>query len=320
MREFRFGIMGAGNIANKFCDAVEQIEGCRVAAVASKSRERAAAFAEKHGIASFYDSYETMLKTCELDAVYIAATSDAHYALSMLCLDHRVPVLCEKAMFLNGREAEEVMKRAEELQVFVMEAMWSRFLPANRAVREWIRQKRIGELVHIDAKIGFYAPRDFSNRYFSSALGGGAAFDLTVYTYELTTFFAEQERKEVHTAAVWGGDYVDVTDQVQIRFAYATASMTTTFLTNLKSGIEIYCEEGRIWIPRAHFASEAFLYNKEGELIEHYQDRETENGFVYEIREVIECVTHGKIESDVVPHKDTLECARIFDQIYAGKE
>ena len=144
MKNFRFAIMGAGNIANKFCDAVKRMGDCEVAAVASKSMERAQGFAEKNGIKAAYDSYEKMLAEEKPDCVYIAVTQDAHYALCMLCLDYKTPVLCEKAMFLNSAQAEEVLSRAEKEKVFVMEAMWSRFLPAIKMAKQWMDEGKIG--------------------------------------------------------------------------------------------------------------------------------------------------------------------------------
>ena len=319
MTTFRFGIMGAGNIANRFCEAVKQIKDCEVAAVSSKSKERAESFARKHGIEKAYDSYEEMLKDAGLDAVYIAATSNAHYSLTMLCLDYKTPVLCEKAMFLNSREAETAFQRSEKENVFVMEAMWSRFLPAVRKAREWMREKKIGELAYADAAIGFLAPRDFSNRYYNPQLGGGAAFDLTVYTYELLTFLIEQERKDMQIQAVFSESGVDVSEHIQIQYETALASMKTTFLANLQQELVLYGDKGKIVLPRPHFASEAFLYDEKGNVKEHFVDESGRDGFTYEIEEVIRCVRQGKIESDTVPHSLTLECAGVFDEIYKKK-
>lgn len=182
-KAFRFAIMGAGNIAKKFYDAASSLENCCVAAVASKSMERAKAFADKYGIEKAYDSYEQMLIEEKPDCVYIATTCDSHYELSMLCLKYDTPVLCEKAMFLNSAEAREVFALAQEKKVFVMEAMWSRFLPAVNKAKEWLQAGRIGNPAYANIKIGFHAPEDPNNRYLSPKLGGGAAYDLTVYGY-----------------------------------------------------------------------------------------------------------------------------------------
>ena len=127
---FNFAIMGAGSIAGKFVDAVRRVEGCEVVAVASKSMERAEIFARRFVIERYYDSYETMLQEGSIDCVYIATTPNFHYELAKLCLAYNVPVLCEKAMFMNRKEAEDIFAESKRKGVFVMEAMWSRFLPA----------------------------------------------------------------------------------------------------------------------------------------------------------------------------------------------
>lgn len=140
MKEFRFVILGAGNIAGKFCEAVSLIEGAAVVAVASKSLTKAMNFAEKNGVVKAYGDYEEMLQMEKPDGAYIAVTPNDHHRLSMLCLKYGVPVLCEKAMFRNSREAREVFSLSERKGIFVMEALWSRFLPAVRKQKNgWLQ-------------------------------------------------------------------------------------------------------------------------------------------------------------------------------------
>lgn len=315
MGAFTFGIMGAGKIANKFCAAVELIDGCRVAAVSSKSMERAAEFAAKHGISAAYDSYEQMLVRERPDCVYIAATTDAHYDLCMLCLDHRVPVLCEKAMFASSKQAETVFARAKELRVFVMEAMWSRFLPAVNQAKQWLAEGLIGTPSFLNLAIGFVAPNDRENRYFNPLLGGGVAYDITVYAYEIATYLITRPIEDMQVAAIWADTGVDVTNQITLRYPDMLASLETSIVCPLDQGLVIYGDNGKIVVPRPHVASEAFLYAADKELRTHYRDEETQNGFVYQIQEAMECVRSGKIESPVVPHELTLQCARLFDRI-----
>lgn len=321
---FRFAIMGAGNIANKFYDAVNRLENCCVAAVASKSMERAKNFADKYGIAGAYDSYEQMLIEEKPDCVYIATTCDSHYELSMLCLQYNTPILCEKAMFLNSTEAQEVFALAKEKQVFVMEAMWSRFLPAVNKAKEWLQTGKIGDPVYANIKVGFRAPQDPENRYFGPKLGGGAAYDLTVYCYEIMTWMLG-EPSEVKASAVFGPTGVDVTDHVLLRFSGkngapdAMASCESSFMTNMTEGMTILGGAGRIAVPNPHYGSEAFLYDEQGNQIEAFKDEATENGFVYEAQEVVNCIRAGKIESDIVPHALTIACAKVFDLLMAEK-
>lgn len=316
---FRFAIMGAGKIAVRFCDAVRRMPSCEVAAVASKSMQRAEAFADKNGVPLAFDSYEEMLRRVAPDAVYIAVTPDAHFALSMLCLDYRVPVLCEKAMFKSSKEAKTFFSRSEQEGVFAMEALWSRFLPMNEKARQWVTQGRIGNVSYLHAAIGFSGTKDVADRIFNPALYGGAALDLTVYAYQLATFFLGSDYQEVDGRAVWNEAGVDVTDHVTLIYADKIASLDTSVVTSMDERIVIGGDEGKIVIPAPHHGNEAFLYDRQKRLVEHFVDDKTTNGFIYEIEEVIESVRRGRYESSVVPHADTCRCAEVFDRIFADR-
>ncbi|MGN1019954.1 MAG: Gfo/Idh/MocA family protein [Aristaeellaceae bacterium] len=312
---FRFAILGAGSIAGKFCRAVELTEGCRVCAVASKSLERAQAFAQRNHIDRFYDSYEALLEQEKPDCAYIAVTPNDHHRLTMLCIRHGVPVLCEKAMFQDSREAQEAFDAAARAKVFVMEAMWSRYLPALRRVRQWLEAGAIGDVVMSQCGIGFAAPEDPENRYFNPRLGGGAARDVTVYAYELTTWLIRQDIRRMSVSAVWSDTGVDVSNHIAIDFETALADLATSFVTRMEERMVIYGRKGKIVIPKPHVASEAFLYDAAGEVAEHFTDTQTRNGFTWEIGDVMRCVREGRLESDTVPWADTLDCARLFDRI-----
>lgn len=321
---FRFAIMGAGNIAAKFCDAVNHVWFTKVAAVASKSMERARTFAEKNGIEKAYDDYEKMLVEEKPDCVYIAATTDAHYALSLLCVKHGIPVLCEKAMFETVKQAQEVFSMAEEKKIFVMEAMWSRFLPAVKEAKVWVEYGLIGEPVYGEINIGFRAEKNPQNRYYNPALGGGAAYDLMVYCYEIMSWLVDRPAEVLHAASVMGETGVDLTDHALLRFAGKDgvpdmlASCTGTFLADVEDNLVIYGSEGKLVLPCPHFASEARRYDKDGNLAVHFFDDETLNGFTWQIEEVKECIRCHRTESEVVPHSTTLSCTALLERL-AGK-
>lgn len=314
MEKFRFAIMGAGGIAVTFCDAVKRLEGCEVAAVASKSLDRAKKFAEKNGVKSAYGSYEEMLAAEKPDCVYIAVLPNDHYRLTMLCLEQGVPVLCEKAMFMSGREAESAFAKAKEKNVFVMEAMWARFLPPMQKAKRWLEEGRIGKVVLCDTTIGFLAQKGSENRYHNPALGAGAAHDITVYCYELTRYLFPQPIISRHAVAWWEDTGTDLTDHIILRYADMTATMTASLGAALDERMIIYGEEGRIVIPHPHYSNEAFLYDVQGGLLEHFQD-DTPNGFIFEIQETMDCIRSGKTQSRMVPWADTLECSHMYDEL-----
>ena len=240
MSNFRFGIMGAAKIANKFCEAVSLLDNCEVCAISSKSYDRAKDFATKHGINKYYDSYIEMLDNEKPDCVYIAVTNNDHYRLTMMCVDRGIPVLCEKAMFQNSDEAQKVFEVAARNKVFVMEAMWSRFLPAVNKAKMWIDKGEIGVPEISQFSIGFKAVEDNSNRFFNPLLGGGAAKDITVYAYEITTYLIEQEIKNMNVSATWSDSGVDANNHISIEFEHTLADLAASIMTSIDDKMIIY--------------------------------------------------------------------------------
>ena len=312
---FRFVILGAAKIGRKFCDAVKLTEDAEVVAVASKSAERAEAFAKENGVRRAYDSYEAMLDKEKPDCAYIAVTPNDHARLTRICIDRGIPVLCEKAMFVTAEEAESTLAYAKDRNVFCMEALWSRFLPANHKAREWLLQGKIGTPKLSRFGIGFRAPDDNTCRFLSSTLAGGCTTDITVYAWMLTTFFLGKDYRGIKVSALKGGDNVDVVNQITLEYENTLATLSATFASSIDEEMVIWGTEGKLYIPRPHFARECFLYDAGGILTENFTDEKTINGFTWEIAETIRCIKAGLIESKTVPWEDTIDCAGVFDQV-----
>ena len=319
MSTFRFGILGAAGIASHFCIAVSQIKDCEVCAVASKSLERAEKFAATNGVSKYYDSYEELLEKEKPDAAYIAVTTNDHYRLSKMCVERGIPVLCEKAMFESSEQARDVFALAKEKQVFVMEALWSRFLPAVNKVKSWVEEGVIGIPQISQIAIGFIAPAEPENRFYSPALGGGVALDLTVYAYELSTYILQQRIKKMQVSATFAETGVDINNHISIDFEHTLADLSTSFVANMDTKMVLYGNKGKIVLPYPHYAWECFWYDANGELKEHFKADQSRSGYVYEIEETMRCVRAGKIESEIVPWSTTLECAKMFDEIFKLK-
>ena len=317
---FRYAIMGAGDISRKFRDAVRYIDGCEVVAVSSKSMVRAKAFAEREEIPNYYDSYEEMLLSEKPDCVYIGADTGSHFALTMLCLEHKVPVLCEKAMFTNLSDMKTCFDFAEKQGVFVMEAMWSYFLPAIKKAKEWVDENKIGKIRFSDILLGFKAPTHDGNRYFNRSLGGGAAFDLAVYTFDITTLMLGHDFIKCDVSSLWHESGVDTLNHATLTYKDAIASLTSSIINPLEERLILYGEEGKIIVPHSHYANEALLFDKDGNLAERFTDNDPKNGFVYEVKEAMDCVLAGKLESGVVPHSVTKASTEFYSLIYKGHE
>lgn len=321
MFQFRYAIMGAASISNKFADAVSHIDGACVCAIAARDLSRAQDFAARHGIPAAYGDYEEMLIKEKPDGVYIGVVTSKHFELTMLCLKHKIPVICEKAMFVNSAEARECFEYAKSQNTFCMEAMWSRFLPAINKAKSWIDEGRIGKVGFVSANIGWVCPVDADNRFYSKALGGGASYDLLVYSYELSTYLVDDEIIDEKLSVVWTDTGVDASEQVTLTFKNgAIASLAASITSLLEEKIVVCGDKGMIEIPKAHFAEEAHLYNTSRQLVESFKDIVTPNGFVYEARELIDCVNAGKLESDVIPHKVTLDACELYDRIWATEK
>ena len=311
---FRFVILGAGQIASKFADTVRRIEDAEVIGVGSRSMERGAEFAKTNGI-PHSGSYEEML-ALRPDAAYIAATTEAHAALTRLCIEHGVPVLCEKAMFTNAAEAEEVFALSKAKGVFCMEAMWSRFLPTNIEMKRVLDEGVIGEVKYAEFAIGWQAPNGPRSRFYQKELGGGAAYDLLVYCYELADFYLGKPEKVENVSVRWTDTGVDETETVTLRYPGCLCTLSASLAVNLPERAILHGTKGTLYMPKPHFSGEYTLTLNDG-TVQTWRDEVTENGFVYEAQEVMRCVRAGLLESPVVPHELTLRCARIFDIINA---
>lgn len=313
MNQFRFGIIGAGKIGNKFCDAVKRVEGAEVVSVSSKDRDRAKAFAEKNRIPNYYDSYDEMLSRDDIDAVYIATTHNFHYENLLACISHGKHALCEKSMVLTAEQARTVFGLAATHDVFVMEAMWSRFLPSIRKARRWVSEGKIGTVSVASAAIGWPAEYNPDGRMFNPDLAGGALYDLGVYAVELTSWLVGKPVLSASSKLLFADTGVDKADVITLVFDDCLASLQCSICSKMNEKACLYGSKGYIELPTFHYGREYSLYDENSRLVEEFKDT-TENGFVYEIEEVIRCIRAGKLESDVVPHRDTIRCAEILEQ------
>lgn len=314
----RFGIIGAGSIAAHFCKGVKLVEGAEVVAVASSSEERAKAFAQANGVPQAYGSYEEMLRSADINVVYIATTHNFHMDNIRLCFENGKHVLCEKAMVLTAADAREVFRMAKEKGLFCMEAMWTRFLPQYQKAKQWIEEGRIGKVQAATSVVGFKGQVPATHRLVAPELAGGAMYDIGVYAIEpLAYLVGEQIEDAVGVWRKYPETGVDERATVILRFASCDAMIQCMFTANPKEYTIINGSDGYIELPFSSGGHDAMLYDVKRNLVEHYRN-EWPHGFVFEIEEVVRCIRDGRITSDIMPPEDTIACAEVFDKVLRG--
>jgi predicted dehydrogenase len=180
-KNIRWGIIGLGNIANKFAEDLATIENAELVAVASRSQEIADDFAKKYNSKKAYNSYLDLAKDAEVDAVYIATPHSFHKEHAILCLKNKKAVLCEKPFAMNLQEVEDMIAIAKENNVLLMEALWTYFLPHYTYVLESLKNEKFGKLLKLEADFGFSRAFDNDSRLFKKEVGGGSLLDIGIY-------------------------------------------------------------------------------------------------------------------------------------------
>lgn len=310
--KLRFGIMGAGGIAVRFVNAVGMVDDVCVTAVASKNLERAQAFAESQKIPLAFGSYEEMAQSGEIDAVYVANTGNFHFDSIMLALRSGLAVLCEKNMVCTVREAEQVFALAKEKNLFVMEGMWSDFIPCVQKARQWIEEGKIGPVQIATYTGGINAWPE--HRIFVKELAGGALYDLGVYPIEIVGYILGRNPESAIAKVKMGETGVDVTVNMIVTYGDVDASLQCTCRSRIPSPSAFCGPGGYIMMEKTHMAEKVSRYDGQFKLVEEYY-HPFENGFQYEIVHMRDCIRAGLIESPVVTWETTLSSTRIYEQI-----
>lgn len=315
MEKVRFGIIGLGNIASRFARVLSDAQGGRLFAVAARDKQRAERFAAEYGAQRSYGSYRALMQDPQVELVYIALPHNLHFAVAKECLLSGKSVLCEKPMVLSAAQAEELCSLARQKSLFLMEAMWTRCLPAIRRATGWVQSGRIGKVALIQASFCSRAEFNPDSRLFNPALAGGALYDIGVYPLMFAMGIAGEPPLQVEGTAELGPTGVDACNAFSLRFAggalAALASATTTYA--LPDGI-IYGTKGRIILPNFYRAQSAELYDDTGTLLERYE-APCPDGFIYEIEHAARLLREGATESPLIPWRDSIACAGILERL-----
>jgi predicted dehydrogenase len=310
----RWGILGPGSIARKFATGLQSVTDAKLVAVGSRSLDSANSFADQFGAERRYGSYAELVADPEVDAIYVATPHSFHREHTELCLRAGKAVLCEKPFAINRTQSEAMIQVAREQGVFLMEAMWTRFLPLIVRVRELIAEGAIGELRMLWSDFGFRTSVNPSSRLFDPALGGGGLLDVGIYPVSMAHLLLGKPNR-IASMADLGSTGIDEQAGMILGFPgekmaiLATAVRTTTPMETTIMG-----SEGSIRIHTPSWCPTQFTLTSKGKA-ELFDVPFEGNGYNYEAIEVGRCLRAGLKESPGMTHADTLEIMGILDDI-----
>jgi len=329
MATTRWGILTTGYIANLFAEGLTAAEGAELVAVGARSAARAEAFGAKWGIPHRHGSYAALAADPDVEVIYIGSPHPFHYEHALLCLDAGKHVLVEKPFALNAQQASAMIERARRKGLFLMEAMWTRFLPAMVQVRQWLADGAIGEVELVRANLSFTADFNPQSRLFAPDLAGGALLDVGIYPISFA-FMVLGAPQTIHSTAALGPTGTD--DRSAYLFGYEggrTALLSSAVRLTVPVEAQIIGTAGMIeihepWInPRTVTLATPVQPGVQSRLIfeGNLFDRRTVhaptqgNGYNYEAQEVGRCLRAGATESAVMPLDESLAIMRALDTL-----
>ena len=310
----RWGILGTGNIAQQFAKGLSFLPDAQLLAIGSRREETARDFANNFHVPHTYASYEELATSTDVDVVYIATPHIYHKQNTLLCLKAGKAVVCEKPLAINAKEATEMIAVAREQKLFLMEAMWTRFIPLMVKVRKLLTKKVIGEVRLLTADFGFLAPYNLSGRLFNLALGGGALLDIGVYPLSLA-FMIFGPPSCTRGMAHLGKTKVD--EQSAVILAYEEGQLAILYFSlqiNTPQEAIIMGSHGHIRIHAPFWQPCEMTVSVRGKN-DVIQIPFSGNGYNYEAHEVMNCLLAGKTESDIMPLDESLEILKTMDDI-----
>ena len=317
MDKVRLGIAGPGRIVHRVMTDLRKAEHIDIAAVASRSLERAQAAAAEFGIPLAFGSYEEMAASDAVDLVYVAVPHPFHCETAKLFLRAGKHVIVEKPFTVNAKEAREVIECAWANHCYCMEAMWSRFFPAAQALKALIEEGTLGNIRRITADFSFRAPRNYEDRLFKRELGGGSLLDVGVYPLSLISFYKGALPAKVQVLSNLTETGVDGLCGFQVQFAdgaigqgFGGLEVTTDQAMKLY-GTEAWVELPDFWHPTR------FTVHRFGQEPETHEFAPENEGFHHEFEYAARAILAGQTDQTVIPQDETLRIMEIMDGMRA---
>lgn len=314
--KIRWGILGCGAIASKFADALRHIEDAQLVAAGSRTQENADRFSHSHGIPRRYGSYQALAEDKDIDIIYIATPHHLHMENTMLCLNAGKHVLCEKPLAVNASQGQAMIDCAKANKRFLMEAMWTRFLPLMDKVRELLADNALGEVRMLAADFGFRCSTDTGKqRLINPHLAGGALLDVGIYPLALSSMLFGSPR-QVQSSAFLGETGVDEQNAVILTFAQGQlAILYSAIQTETPHQAAIMGTKAMIRLPYSWWKGNQLIVTPRGQSEQSMVLPTFDNGFIYEILAVQNDLRAGRLDNNLMPLNESLNILRTMDAI-----
>ena len=314
MEKFRVGIIGAGHIAEKMAWTLTQMPQTEAYAVASRSIEKAEYFVGKYGFRKAYGSYEELIDDPQVELIYIATPHSFHHRHVRMCLEKGKPVLCEKAFMLNKAQAQDVIDLAREKNVFLAEAIWTRYEPSRRILEEIIASGEIGTPTFLKASLSY--PVANKERLRKAELGGGALLDLGVYCINFALMNFGSDIESIKSTCIKNEEGMDMQESFTFQYKDGRTAMlaASVLCADDRQGI-VSGDKGYVIADNINNPLRFDIYRKGAEHVRTAEVPHQISGFEYQVQACIDAIRAGKIEPEAMPHDETLRVLEIMDSL-----
>ena len=308
------GIMGAGSIAGTMAGTVNKMENVKCYAVASRTQQKADAFGQKFDVEKCYGSYEEMLADENVDLVYVATPHSEHYENMKLCIRYKKPILCEKAFTANAAQAKEVLTLAKEAGVLVAEAMWIRYMPMYKTIKEVLDSGIIGEVKMVNANLGYAISG--VERLVNPALAGGALLDLGVYTINFASMILGTDIEKIDSSCDLTETGVDRQESITIHYKNGAMAVLNASMSVMSDRIGgIFGTKGYAVVENINNFETLTVYDNQYQKVAYYEAPKQISGYEYEVEACAKALEKGLTECPEMPHAETLRIMQVMDAL-----
>ncbi len=315
-QQINWGIIGLGKIAHQFAQDINRTDNANLVAVGSRSIDKAKSFAALYHAGSYCDSYKKVAQDSNVDIIYIATPHSFHFEHTLLCLQHDKAVLCEKPMGLDSDEVIQMTQLAQSKGLFLMEGLWTRFMPATQLVLDQINQGTVGSLQYIKADFGFKVNAGPESRLLDKFKGGGALLDIGIYPLFLCRLLLG-DPIQLQASAIMADNGIDLMTAIVASYTENTkAILECSFISQTPTEAYIYGTKGFVKMHRKfHQAHQIAIHTYNDATTKVYEVPYNGNGYIHEIEHVHKCLQEGQQQSHLLSHELSIKLSQDMDRV-----